>query len=264
MLKEDLFSIGQAAKRMKVSVRTLQYYDKKGLLSPSSISEGGRRLYSSKDMVRLHQIISMKALGFSLDEIKNMLYNLDSPKEVAEILENQGILVEAQIKELQTALILINNLRHEVIQMDTVDFAKYAKIVELLKTDSSFYWVIKLLDNQILDHIGEEFESKPQEAWDILSEYQEVLNQALEFKRGNESSKSENSMRLAKKWWDMVMKFTGGDMSLIPKLLDFNNNKNGWNKEMAEKQKEVDAYIGEALGQYFIKNNISIPEMGAV
>ena len=72
-------TVGQAAKKGGVTVRTLQYYDKEGLLSPTAVSEGGRRLYTDKDVVRLHQILSMKSLGFSLDDIKNRLIPLDTP-----------------------------------------------------------------------------------------------------------------------------------------------------------------------------------------
>ena len=55
-------TVGEAAKKIGVTVRTLQYYDKEGLLSPSAESEGGRRLYTDKDLVMLHQIISLKSL----------------------------------------------------------------------------------------------------------------------------------------------------------------------------------------------------------
>ena len=55
-------TVGEVAKKMGVTVRTLQYYDKEGLVSPSSISEGGRRLYADKDLILLHQILSLKSL----------------------------------------------------------------------------------------------------------------------------------------------------------------------------------------------------------
>ena len=54
----------RSGKKMGVTVRTLQYYDKEGLLSPSAESEGGRRLYTDKDLITLHQIISLKSLLF--------------------------------------------------------------------------------------------------------------------------------------------------------------------------------------------------------
>ena len=58
------------------------------------MSEGGRRLYTDKDIVKLHQILSLKNLGFSLDDIKNRLISLDTPAEVAEALEDQHLLSE--------------------------------------------------------------------------------------------------------------------------------------------------------------------------
>ena len=65
-MDKEYMTIGQLAKKMKTTVRTLQFYDQKGLLKPSMQSEGGRRLYTYQDMVQLHQIQSLKSLGFSV------------------------------------------------------------------------------------------------------------------------------------------------------------------------------------------------------
>ena len=83
-------TVGELAKKMGITVRALQYYDKQGIFSPSAESRGGRRLYTYKDMVRLHQILSLKSLGFSLDDIKNRLISLDSPDDVADALFKAG------------------------------------------------------------------------------------------------------------------------------------------------------------------------------
>ncbi|MEG0128112.1 MerR family transcriptional regulator [Clostridium sp.] len=88
MKNKDLLTVGTVAKEMDVIVRTLQYSDKQGLLNPSFKSEGGRRLYTKKDMVKLHQILSLKYLGFSLDEIKDNILSFDNPMKVARILES--------------------------------------------------------------------------------------------------------------------------------------------------------------------------------
>ena len=71
-IPEGFMTVGELAKKMNVTVRTLQYYDKEGVLSPSAESEGGRRLYTDKDLVLLHQILSLKSLGFSLKDIKGV------------------------------------------------------------------------------------------------------------------------------------------------------------------------------------------------
>lgn len=83
-------TVGEVAKKMQSTVRTLQYYDKEGILSPSAESEGGRRMYTYKDIVKLHQIQSLKYLGFSLDDIKNRLISLDTPDEMATLLTERN------------------------------------------------------------------------------------------------------------------------------------------------------------------------------
>ena len=97
-------TVGEVAKKMKVTVRTLQHYDKEGLLAPSAFSEGGRRLYTDKDLVRLHQILALKQLGFSLEAIKSKLSPLDTPDEVAEALEQQASAIREKISDLTESL----------------------------------------------------------------------------------------------------------------------------------------------------------------
>lgn len=95
-ISKDYMIVGELAKKMGTTVRTLQYYDKEGLLLPTTESEGRCRLYTYKDMIKLHQILSLKSLGFSLNDIKNKLISLDTPEDVATVLnvystENKAI-----------------------------------------------------------------------------------------------------------------------------------------------------------------------------
>ncbi|MDB7039996.1 MerR family transcriptional regulator [Erysipelatoclostridium ramosum] len=140
-MNEDYLTIGELAQKMDVTVRTLQYYGREGLLKPAAISKGGRRLYSTKDIVKLHQILSFKYLGFSLVEIKTKLFNLDTPQEVAAILNQQKSVIQEQIANLSEALEATIALSREVQEMNTVDFKKYAEIIELLRLGNKEYWV---------------------------------------------------------------------------------------------------------------------------
>lgn len=115
-IPEGYMTVGQMAKKMDVTVRTLQHYDREGLLSPSAVSDGGRRLYTDKDIIKLHQILSLKHLGFSLDDIKNRLVSLDTPQEVADALAEQAQAVQRKMESLS------RSLREEVLQMQTVNF----------------------------------------------------------------------------------------------------------------------------------------------
>ena len=68
-----LWKVGELAKQTGLTVRALHHYDEIGLLSPSHRSEAGYRLYDGEDIARLLQILSLRQLGFSLDETGDCL-----------------------------------------------------------------------------------------------------------------------------------------------------------------------------------------------
>ena len=67
------FSTGELAKAAEVSVRTVQYYDQRGILTPSEVTEGGRRIYHESDLERLQVICFLRDLDFSINQIKKLL-----------------------------------------------------------------------------------------------------------------------------------------------------------------------------------------------
>ena len=128
-IPDGYMTVGEVAKKMGTTVRTLQYYDKEGLLSPSAESDGGRRLYTDKDLVILHQILSLKSLGFSLDDIKRRLISLETPTDVATALTEQADSIREKKEQLTDSLTAIEQSKTEVLQMRTVSFKKYADII---------------------------------------------------------------------------------------------------------------------------------------
>ncbi|GGD94100.1 MerR family transcriptional regulator [Paenibacillus nasutitermitis] len=68
-----MYSIGRLSKETGITVRTLHYYDELGLLEPSYLSEAGYRYYEERDVMRLHEIVALKKLGFTLAKIKGMV-----------------------------------------------------------------------------------------------------------------------------------------------------------------------------------------------
>jgi DNA-binding transcriptional MerR regulator len=68
-----LVQIGQVAERTGLSLRTIRFYEESGLVVPTSRSEGGFRLYSSDDVARLEVVKRMKPLGFTVEEMRELL-----------------------------------------------------------------------------------------------------------------------------------------------------------------------------------------------
>lgn len=248
MHDKKYMSVGELAKKMHTTVRTLQYYDKEKLLCPSSQSEGGRRLYTHKDMIKLHQIQSLKSLGFSLEEIKNKLMPLDTPEEIAAILSKQALTIQEQIQQLSKSLQEIELLKEEVLQMQQVDFKKYADIIVNLQMNNQYYWLIKHFDDSTLDHIRHRFNKDT--GLSFIHRFNQLIEEILILKDNNVSPDNIEAQKAAQKFWKIVMEFTNGDMSLIPELMKFNDQLDEQN-EWTKKQKIANDYIQPALEIYF-------------
>ncbi|MDR9852101.1 MerR family transcriptional regulator [Paenibacillus sp. VCA1] len=110
--------MGTFSKLSRVSVKTLRYYDQRGLLTPDTIDEdSGYRYYSAEQLLVIQRIIDLKNRGFTLEEIKSLLVEDVSPAEVkksliAKQLELQQFIEEAQsrLKEINSGLERIKDL----------------------------------------------------------------------------------------------------------------------------------------------------------
>ena len=69
------YSSGEFARMAQVSVRTIRFYDKQNILKPSYVNPSGARFYTDSDFARLQQILLLKYLGFSLDDIREITIN---------------------------------------------------------------------------------------------------------------------------------------------------------------------------------------------
>ncbi|MGW7681153.1 MerR family transcriptional regulator [Kribbella sp. NPDC054772] len=93
--------IGEVADRVKLSLRTIRHYEEVGLVPPSARSKGGFRLYSESDVERLLLIRRMKPLGFTLEEMADVLDLLDklstdtAPESRAALLDRLTMYHEA-------------------------------------------------------------------------------------------------------------------------------------------------------------------------
>lgn len=247
-IPQGFMTVGEVAKKMGVTIRTLQYYDREGLLSPSAESKGGRRLYTDKDLITLHQIISLKSLGFSLDDIKERLISLETPADVANALTEQADDIRKKIEQLQASLSAIEQLKAEVLQMQTVNFKKYADIIVNLQMKNDSYYLIKRFDDDTLDHIRSQFDKES--GLDFMDRFNRLSDEIVQLQKENVPPESEKCQQVVKEYWGLIMEFTNGDMSMLPKLVEVGNidtATNAWE----ERQKIVNDYLEPALQVYF-------------
>ncbi|MGN7247548.1 MerR family transcriptional regulator [Janibacter anophelis] len=100
----EALTVGQVAETFGVTVRTLHHYDEVGLLHPSERTHAGYRLYTGEDLQRLGTIVVYRRLGFSLDEIGELLDGAD----IVAHLRRQRDLVTARLAEMSDLVVAID------------------------------------------------------------------------------------------------------------------------------------------------------------
>jgi len=114
------YTTGELAKECNVSVRTVQFYDTKGLLPPAELSEGGRRLYTDEDLTKLRLICMLKSIGLSLDAIRGILTS-DAPAKVLNLLLDQQLKQnEQEVKEKQEQISAIKIIKQSIHDTDKI------------------------------------------------------------------------------------------------------------------------------------------------
>lgn len=139
-----LYTSGAFAEKAGVSVRTVRYYDQVGLLRPSRLTEAGYRLYADEDLGTLQQILALKLLGFSLDEIRVCLSA--GPRRLTEILAQQRAMLREQRAHLDAIILAIDRAIEEIGQPERADQLTWRPIVgilEVMKVAQNRDWLDK-------------------------------------------------------------------------------------------------------------------------
>lgn len=130
---KSLWKVGDLAKMTGLTVRTLRFYDQIRLFSPSGQTESGHRLYDESDLARLHQILSLKELGLSLEEIRSALAGGQvSPIEIVNLQIGR---IQEQIRMQQS---LLDQLRHVSRRMqgkEEVTARQFASLLQAMKME---------------------------------------------------------------------------------------------------------------------------------
>ncbi len=106
------YTTGDVAKLCGVTVRTVQYYDTRGILIPSGLSEGGRRLYSEDDVRRMKIICFLRNLGLPIDAISQILQEEHPEKVISLLIEQQEKTLSDEIADREEKLEKLRELKN--------------------------------------------------------------------------------------------------------------------------------------------------------
>ena len=137
MKKEGYYSSGEFARMAHVTLRTIRYYDKQNILKPTSKTPAGARLYTEADFAKLQQILLLKYLGFSLQDIREMTLASADQQYLLESMRVQKKLIQARIEEMQAMNDAIDSTMNAIQQKQELDWNRMFDLIHLTAVEWS-------------------------------------------------------------------------------------------------------------------------------
>ncbi|MBC8061624.1 MAG: methyltransferase domain-containing protein [Clostridiaceae bacterium] len=232
----ELYSIGQFAEIAGVTLRTLRYYDKIGLLRPCSHTDSGHRLYSRQDFARLQKVLTLKYIGLSLEEISNVIKFDISDKDFKKSLEIQRKIIDDKMHHMHLITKAIDETLTMINKDSILNWRRFVNIINVLNMDSRWleqYENASNLKSRIRIH---ELFSTNKKGW--MEWYFKQLNiplksKVLELGCGDGSFWYKNIDKIPKGWEITLTDFSQGMLRDAKKTLE--------NKKVTFQFKKVDA-----------------------
>ncbi len=126
---EKYYTISELAREFEISTRTIRYYEEIGLLSPKRTS-GNQRIFTRKDRAKLKLILRGKRLGFSLDEIREMIemYDVAGEPEQIKLALKYG---DKKLKEIEEKIKELELLREDILSLKEILLNRLKELEEL-------------------------------------------------------------------------------------------------------------------------------------
>ena len=137
MKNQKYYTSGQFARMSKVTLRTIRYYDKQNILKPSFVNASRARFYTDQDFARLQQILLLKYLGFSLEDIRDMTIVDSDYSFLLNSLNLQKKLVQDRIEQLQQVEKAIQDTTDELEHNGSLDWNKLLGLIHLTNIEKS-------------------------------------------------------------------------------------------------------------------------------
>jgi MerR family transcriptional regulator, thiopeptide resistance regulator len=230
------WKIGELARQTGLSVRTLHWYEQKGLLSPSLRTESGYRLYTAADVARLQQVVSLRQIGLSLEEVGGALRGA-SPLAV---IEMQLTRLDEEIGRRRQLRERLQKVAARLRAAEEVSVADLTRLIEGMTMIEKHYTPEQLQElAERRRQLGDDRIREVEAEWPRL-----IAAVRAEMERGSDPA-SEPVQQLARRWSALLREFTGGNPGIAAGARNLMQNEPG----MAQQHgldPAIFAYIGRA------------------
>ncbi|HEY8314713.1 MAG TPA: MerR family transcriptional regulator [Candidatus Baltobacteraceae bacterium] len=236
------------AAKAGVTVRTLHFYDRKGLLKPALRTGSGYRLYGDAELERLEHIVALRFVGFGLEHIRELLEGPAKPLVVA--LRMQREIIVQQKRQLESAIAAIEQAERALDADESADRWKTLRdVMEVFKMRNDWSWTENYYTDEDRVKLAKRMEDTPKEVvergrrdWaNLIAEVEEAAKL--------EDPGSERARALADRWQGLVNQFTRGDAGITKGLNNLWSDTTHWPKDFKRPwSDQADAFIKKAMG----------------
>jgi DNA-binding transcriptional MerR regulator len=243
---ERLFQAHDFAARAGVTVRTLHHYDRLGLLRPARRTAAGYRLYGARDLARLQQIVTLKFIGLSLKQIKELLAGREL--DLTTTLRLQRDVLTEQRRRLDLALAAIERAESLAATGSAPDWTAFKTIVEVI-TMSDMDWTKKYYSDEAQQKIAERQRTIPREVIEQgQRDWMQLIKECEEAVAEGVAPESERAQGLAARWAELLRGFTGGDPEIQQGLNRMYADQANWPATFPKPfSDEVQTFIAQAV-----------------
>lgn len=157
------WKVGELAKMAGITIRTLRFYDQIGLFSPSGYSQSGYRLYTEKDISHLQQILSLKELGLSLEQIKAVMAG--DQLSLLDIVSLQMDRLKENIRTQQKLLHELENVSSRMQKNEPFTVENFMNIMRMMRMNPEKFFAERKSSMDLhLDRLGDYLDEYPEES----------------------------------------------------------------------------------------------------
>ncbi|KAB7670767.1 MerR family transcriptional regulator [Bacillus sp. B1-b2] len=209
---KERYSIGEFSKKTATTIRTLRYYDEMNLLKPSYVTEKGRRFYTNKDFISLQKIITLKFLGYSLEQIKEFFqketWNL---KDTLSFQKKEMVHKKEQIENVIKAL---DHAIHALEDHNEVEPSIFISLIHSIQMDEEQKeWLKGFMGEDRIEDIYNVSETKQLEVDKKWIEISIELKGLRELEPDN-----ERVQELIEEMMLLIKELTGDDLAFVQEI----------------------------------------------
>lgn len=233
-------TVGEVAAKTGLTVRAIQYYDQQGLLTPSAKGSRNLRLYTDRDMERLYRIMTYKALGLSIKEIRRTLEDDMQPAQIIDRLQEEIRTEEEELLDKVKRYGAMKNLEGYVLHNEIGRWQDLSELISYLQVKWDMIWELNLHAG------GDSLRKQPVNAASrALLPYYTLLAETVRLIREGVPADSEETMGVMKQFAALASEEQEEALLFVdPEIMSL------WPEDYAGLWQEIKAYMKTAEEHY--------------